>query len=74
MSELRLRDARNYSRRIRIAAPENPKRHGSQSARDFDLYRDNMPVVEYLQDTTIPRRRARANLAWDIERGHITIT
>jgi len=37
----------SFSRRIKVLAPNNPKREGSKSRLRFDLYRTGMTIAEY---------------------------
>lgn len=72
-AKLNLDDATNYHRIIRVVAKGNPKKPGSQAATDFLHYRDGMTLLTYLNDERMPRRRARANVQWDLEHGFIRL-
>lgn len=72
---LNLEDASNYTKRIFLTdkGKTNPKRPGSQAATDYLHYRPGMTVLAYLQDERMPRRRARANIQWDLDHGFIVL-
>lgn len=51
----------------------NPKRPGSASHGEFALYREGMTVLDYLEHPDMARRRASANLRWDVNHGFISV-
>lgn len=53
---------------IKLNRQENPKRKGSKSAKRFDLYRDGMTALEFIQ-----AGGTRGDLNWDSQHEHITL-
>lgn len=58
--------------RLRVSVSTNPKRRGSASAKRFDLYRDDMRLVEFGEAVGF-RRKWLDDITNDWERGYIRV-